>query len=177
MTILKTGLLLGALILTAVVQSACTKSEQNGDAAKAPLSRAEAEQMALAKYPGSYLIGSEVEVDEGKRFYEIEVRASANVYELTIDAAAGEVIETEDNTMDFQADSTAGKAPLWTVNLADRDAAEAAALQAHPGETQQWKAVTDEGREAFSFEIKNEAGEIKKIVVQAGTNEVLEVKP
>jgi len=171
MTILKTGLFVGALTLTAVVQSACTKSEQN-----APLSRAEAEQMTLEKYPGSYLIGSEIEVDEGKTFYEIEVRASATVYELSIDAAAGEIIETEDNTMDFQADSTAGKAPLWAVSLADRDAAEAAALQAYPGQTQQWKAVTVEGREIFSFKIKNEGGEIKKLVVQAGTNEVLEIK-
>jgi uncharacterized membrane protein YkoI len=176
MTILKTGIFIGALALTAV-QSACTKNEQTADAAKAPLSRAEAEQMALEKYPGSYLIGSEIEVDEGKTLYEIEVRASANVYELSIDAATREIIETEDNTMDFQADSTAGKAPLWTVSLADRDAAEVAALQAYPGQTLQWKAVTDEEREVFSFEIKNATGEIKKIVVQAGTNEVLEVKP
>jgi uncharacterized membrane protein YkoI len=176
MTTLKPSLLIGGLLLTVAVQSACTKNEQTGDAVKAPLSRAEAEQMALEKYPGSYLIGSEIEVDEGKTLYEIEVRASANVYELSLDPAAGEILETEDNTMDFQADSTAGKAPLWKVSLADRDAAEAAALQACPGQTQQWKAVTVAGREIFSFKIKNEAGEMKKIVVQAGTNEVLEVK-
>ncbi|GEM_PF-5323760 len=177
MATLKPCLLISGLLLTMAAHSACTKNEQTNDAAKAPLSRAEAEQMALEKYPGSYLIGSEIEVEEGKTLFEIEVRASANAYELSIDAATREIIETEDNTMDFQADSTAGKAPLWTVSLADRDAAETAALQACPGQTQQWKAATTEGREVFSFKIKNEAGEIKKIVVQAGTNEVLEAKP
>jgi uncharacterized membrane protein YkoI len=99
------------------------------------------------------------------------------VYELTIDAAMGQVVETDDHTLDFRADSTEGKAPLWTVDLAERDAAEQAAVQAYPGQTLQWKAVADSGRAAFSFEIKSPTGQTKKVVVKAGTNEILKMKP
>jgi len=179
----KTSLFAGALALAAMGQSACTKTgqtdnagqanQQNG-AAQSPLSRAAAEQMALAKYPDSYLLSTEIELEDDKTFYEIDAKVAAQVYQLTIDAATGEIVKTKDSTLKFRADSTKGKAPLWKVDLAARNAAEEAAIKAYPGQTQQWKAVTDAGREAFAFEIKNEAGEIKKILVQAGTNEVLE---
>ena len=85
-------------------------------------------------------------------------------------------METEDNTLKFREDSAAGKAALWKVDLAERDAAEAAALKAYPGAVQQWKAAADSGRAVFNFRIKNAAGETKKVVVKTGTNEVLKIK-
>jgi len=186
----KSSLLIVGLALAVLGQSACTKNEDSGAAnqtrekngaarankAAGPTTLAEAEQKVLKKSPEGHLISSEVEWEEGKKLYEIEVKVGAKVREVTIDAQTGKVVETDDNTLKFRADSTAGKAPLWPVDLAERDAAEQAALKAYPGETQQWKAVADSGRAAFSFKIKSETGEAKKVVVKAGTNEVLKIK-
>jgi uncharacterized membrane protein YkoI len=190
MKILKLSLFIASLALAAFAHSACTKSEQSDQAKKprkqngaarrketgSPMTRTEAEQKVLKKSAEGYLISSELQWEEGKLFYEIEAKVGGKVREVTIEAATGKVVENEDNTPKFRADSTAGKAPLWAVNLAERDAAEQAALQAYPGETQQWKAVADSGRAAFSFRIKSASGETKKVVVKAGTNEVLKIK-
>jgi len=186
MKIFTSSILAGAMTLAAFGQSACTKSESTDKADRAnaregearrkgPLTLAEAEQKVLKKYPDSYLISAEAEMKEGSLFYEIEAKTAARVYEVTIDAAGGK-FEIDDHTQKFRADSLAGKAPLWPVDLAERDAAKEAALKAYPGETQQWKAVADSGRAAFNFRIKSETGETKKVVVKAGTNEILKIK-
>jgi len=170
--------------------AACNSTEQT-DAGKAgkkkgggarkkealgPLTRAEAEQKVLKRYKDGYLIANELEWEAGKLFYEIQVKDDKVVYEVLINAETGQVKETEDNTHRFREDSTAGKAPLWKVDLAERDAAEVVALRAYPGEVQQWKAAADSGRAVFNFKIKSASGESKKVVVKAGTNEVLKIK-
>lgn len=178
-----------ALLLFSLL--ACNSTEQADPAAKAgkkkgdgmrkkeahgPVTRAEAEQKVLKRYQDGYLIANELEWKAGKMFYEIQVKVDHTVYEVLINAETGQVKETEDNTHKFREDSTAGKAPMWKVDLAERDAAEAVALQAYPGEVQQWKAAADSGRAVFNFRIKSPSGESKKVVVKAGTNEVLKIK-
>lgn len=178
-----------ALLLSSL--PGCNSTEQADTAAKAgkkkgdgmrkkeahgPVTRAEAEQKVLKRYKDGYLIANEVEWEAGKMFYEIQVKVDHTVYEVLINAETGQVKETEDNTHKFREDSTAGKAPMWKVDLAARDAAEAVALNAYPGEVQQWKAAADSGRAVFNFRIKSPSGESKKVVVKAGTNEVLKIK-
>ncbi len=185
MQMLKSGLPILGLMFMAFCQSACTKNDQSGDTQNtaataqdpsAPkITRAQAERKALEKIPDSFLISGELELEDGKQAYSIEARTPRAVYEVVIDAMTGDVLETDDNTMDFREDSLEGKAPLSLVNLAERDAAEQVALQAYPGEAQEWKAVTDSSRAAFSFKIQTGAG-FKKVVVAAGTNEILKVK-
>jgi len=144
--------------------------------AHGPVTRAEAEQKVLKRYKDGYLLANELEWKAGKMFYEILVKSENIVYEMMIDSETGQVVETEDNTLKFREDSAAGKAALWKVDLAERDAAETAAIKAYPGEVQQWKAASDSGRAVFNFRIKSETGENKKVVVKAGTNEVLKIK-
>jgi len=171
--------------------SACNSTEQTDGADKpgkkkgggarkketlGPVTRAEAEQKVLKRFKDGYLLADEQEWKAGKMFYEILIKSENIVYEVMIAAETGQVVETEDNTHKFREDSTAGKAALWKVDLAERDAAEAAALKAYPGEVQQWKAAADSGRAVFNFRIKNESGETKKVVVKTGTNEVLKIK-
>ena len=180
------------LVLMLLCQLACNSTEQT-DAANnsgkkkgggerkkkegaGPVTRNEAEQKVLRKYKNGYLLGTELEWDAGKQFYEIQVKSDNIVYEVLINSKTGQVNEIEDQTHKFREDSTAGKAPLWKVDVAERDAAEVVALQAYPGETQQWKAASDSGRAVFNFRIKSAAGETKKVVVKAGTNEVLKIK-
>lgn len=187
MKIFKAGIFIAALALAVLSQSACTKNEEatqaqgknkNGKrkADRKPITLAEAEQKVMKRYPEGYLISAEIEWDEGRKFYEVEAKTAALVYEVTINAETGQVTETEDNTLKFRADSLQGKTPRWKVDIAERDAAQEAALRAYPGTLQQWKAVSDSGRAVFAFKIKNDAGEIKKVVVQKGTNEVLKIK-
>ena len=180
------------LVLMLLCQLACNSTEQT-DAANnsgkkkgggerkkkegaGPVTRNEAEQKVLRKYKNGYLLGTELEWDTGKQFYEIQVKSDNIVYEVLINAKTGQVNEIEDQTHKFREDSTAGKAPLWKVEVAERDAAEAVALKAYPGETQQWKAASDSGRAVFNFRIKSAAGETKKVVVKTGINEVLKIK-
>jgi uncharacterized membrane protein YkoI len=148
--------------------------ENNGESL---IPRDEAEQIALEEIPGSHLLSCELELDEGRWVYSVQARNSQGVYEVKIDAQTGEVIETDDETAKFQAMVVEGKAIMQPVNLADRDASEQVALNAYPGTVQEWKAVADSsGRLAFSFEIQTETGGTKKVVVSAGTNEILKVK-
>lgn len=187
MKFFKTGIFIAALTLAVLSQSACTKNEEatqgqgknkagKRKADRKPITLAEAEEKVLKRYPEGHLISAEMEWDEGKKFYEIEAKTAALVYEVTVNAETGQVLETEDNTLKFRADSLQGKAPMWKVEIAERNAAQEAALQAYPGALQQWKAVSDSGRAAFAFKIKNDAGETKKVVVQNGTNKVLKIK-
>lgn len=189
----KFKLLMGTLGLAFILlcQLACNSTEQTDSADKAgrkkgegarkkeapgPVTRNEAEQKVLRKYKDGYLIGTELEWEVGKKFYEIQVKTGNLVSEVLINSETGQVKETEDHTYKFREDSTAGKAPLWRVDLAERDIAETAALQAYPGEVIQWKAAADSGRAVFSFRIKSAAGETKKVVVKAGTTQVLKIK-
>ncbi|MDZ7289521.1 MAG: PepSY domain-containing protein [candidate division KSB1 bacterium] len=180
----KSSLLIVGMALVAFGQSACTKKDQSGtaqtsaaalSAAEPKITRAQAEQVALEKFPGSYLLSTELEPEDGKLVYSVEARTPQAVYEVVVDAMTGQVIETDDNTLKFRQDSAAGKVSLVPVDLAERDSAEQVALKAYPGKIQKWKAHADSGRTIFSFKIQTDAG-LKKVVVAAGTNEILKAK-
>jgi uncharacterized membrane protein YkoI len=182
---IKVGLLAIGLTFVAFGHSACTKQEQSGTVTPAgaqsqsdgKIPRSKAEQIALGKFPGSYLIGTELEQEEGVWIYAVSGRSEEMVYEVEINAFTGEVIQTKDKTVKFQAKVAEGDAVLDTVMIADRDAAEQAALSAYPGTVREWKAKADStGRLAFSFKIQTADSGFKKILVAAGTNEIIRVK-
>ncbi len=190
----KSRLVMSVMALMALSLLACSKNEQSNDTANAEqagaeqasaanpavthgavepkIERSQAEQMVLEKYPDGHLISAELEWNEGKLLHAIEVKTARLVYEVSIDAVAGQVIDTDDKTAKFQADSTKGTAPMFKVDLAARDAAEKVALDFYPGKVQKWKAATDSGRAVFSFKIKSDAG-MKKIMVSKETNKIL----
>lgn len=137
----------------------------------AQLSRMQIEEIAQAKVNGGKIVTEKIEHENGRVIYEIELKNEAGISELEIDAATGEVLEVTDKTADFESE---GKVlPDELPDLAARDAAEQAALAALPGEAFEWR-IRDKGEGAyFSFTIRANDGNIHKVKVAVGTNEII----
>jgi uncharacterized membrane protein YkoI len=186
MNLCKGSLFIGLICLA----GACSKAEQNGAAkqaraqnagATAPvpateLTRIRAEQIVLEKFPGAALYGTELESEEGKWVYSVDVRNADGVYEVVVDAQTGDVIEVDNETAKFQEKVAAGRAVEQTFKPAEIDAAEQAALSAAPGRFQQWKAKADSGRVLLHFNIQTDSTRHKTVVVAAGTNEIVRIQ-
>lgn len=147
----------------------------NEDSTKIP--RTQAEQIAMEKIFNSHLFGCALDWDAGKWIYTVRARNSDGAYEVFIDAQTGEIIDIADETAKYQMKVIQGTAVMSVVDLHERDAAEETALRAYPGFVQEWKAIVDSaGHLAFSFDIQTEAGGFKKVIVAAGTHEIIKVK-
>lgn len=59
-----------------------------------PISPQEAAQIALQTIPGQ-LLGVELDTENGRLVYEVDIRTNYGVYEVVVDAYTGSIIEID----------------------------------------------------------------------------------
>ena len=99
--------------LLAAGLTACVteKQEQAKLEAKAKITRADAENIALAKAPGGSVKEGGIEEENGKLIYsfDIAVPGTRDITEVQVDAKNGEVVSVAKETPAQQADEKKGK--------------------------------------------------------------------
>lgn len=84
-----------ALVVVAVVVSLSLAPD---------LSRADAEQVALAQFPGAMLLETELEYEDGAFVYSVEMNSDGQELEITIDPSSGEVLAVDSDDDHEEAD-------------------------------------------------------------------------
>ena len=94
-----------ALLGASLIGCATDKENEAKLASMAKVSRAAAEQTALAKVPGGTIKDGELEKEKGKLIwsFDISVPGSADIKEVAVDAISGAVLSVETETPAQQA--------------------------------------------------------------------------
>lgn len=99
------SLIVSLLSLVLVAGVACStfetkQAKESRLAAKAKISRAEAEKTALAKVPGGAVVEGGLEEEKGKLIwsFDISMPGSKNVTEVQVDAITGAIVSVEIET-------------------------------------------------------------------------------
>lgn len=107
---MKTKLSIGgilAAVLVAVGASGCAteKHEQAELQSQAKISKARAQQTALARVPGGTVKEGELEKEKGKLIWSFDIATpgSENITEIAVDAINGGVVSVEQETPEQQA--------------------------------------------------------------------------
>jgi uncharacterized membrane protein YkoI len=100
-TSMKAKQLLCSLLVTALVagfSAGC--STQAGLRAKAKVSEADAQKIALAKVPGGTIKGSELEKEKGKLVWSFDIATpgTRDITEVLADAVTGQIVSVEKET-------------------------------------------------------------------------------
>jgi uncharacterized membrane protein YkoI len=106
---MKTKLIIGGMLAVALVTVGVTgceteKQEQPELQAQAKISKAQAQQTALAKVPGGTVKEGELEKEKGKLIWSFDLATpdSKDITEVGVDAITGEVISVEKETPEQQ---------------------------------------------------------------------------
>ena len=99
MKALLTTSLIGGLCLTGMVIAQDTTTQDTQTTAPT-LTMSQAQEIALGQVSGQ-VVEAELETEDGTQVFEIEIAAADGTYsEVTIDAASGEILATENNRRD-----------------------------------------------------------------------------
>lgn len=162
-------------VLLALVLS-CMSCETDHLDKPVPLSREDAEQLAVVQLKNGYIVGVAQEIDLGREVFKIFVQNDSKARRVMLDIVTGRIIEVKDATEEYREALAKAESVLEPVSLSHRDAAEFAALKSVPGYVRKWKAMCDEtGRKIFRFNIMMESGDESRVTVDARTQEILEI--
>jgi len=92
--------LAAAMMAVALAGCASEQQEQTELQAQAKISKAEAQQTALAKAPGGTIKEGELEKEDGKLIWSFDIATpdSRNTTEVNVDAITGAVVSVETET-------------------------------------------------------------------------------
>jgi len=99
------GVLAAAIVALGAAGCASEKQEQAELQAQAKISKAQAQQTALAKAPGGTVKEGELEKEKGKLIwsFDITIPDSKDITEVNVDAITGDVVSVEKETPEQQA--------------------------------------------------------------------------
>ena len=175
-SILAVGLLAGGL-----VGRAGEKEDEAGLAAKAKISKAEAERIALAKVPNGTIKEAGLEKEKGKVIWSLDIATpgTKDITEVAVDAMTGEVVAIDKETPKQEAkekekDEEAGLAAKAKISKAE---AERIALAKVPNGTIKEGGIEKEkGKVIWSFDIATPGTkDITEVAVDAMTGEVVAI--
>lgn len=101
-TLVTLGLITGAFALAIAAEK---KDKQAKLAAQAKITKAEAEEIALAKTPGGKVKDAELERENGKLIWSFDItkEGSKDITEVQVDAQTGEVLAVEEESASKEA--------------------------------------------------------------------------
>lgn len=168
---------IGVLIGVNTIGSSQAASDSADPAAKTMLSVQEAKQIALAQvYGGGRIESAELERDDGKVFYEVEIDTRDMDYEIDVDAYSGLILGTD---KDRERDDDRRKAtqPARSSDTAYISLEQAVAIATNktPGRVVETEREWDDGRLYYEIEIDTNQGEAE-IEVDARTGDIMSVE-
>lgn len=99
------GVMAAAIVAFGAAGCASEKQEQAELKAQAKISKAQAEQTALAKAPGGTVKEGELEKEKGKLIWSFDIATpgTKNITEVGVDAITGDVVSVATETPEQQA--------------------------------------------------------------------------
>src|SRR5260221_8316835 len=99
-----TAMLAIGLLAGCATDSRTKEEKQAALAARAKVSRAEAEKAALDKAPGGKIVEGELEEEDGKLIWSFDISrpGTKNITEVAVDAITGKVLNVEIETPEQQ---------------------------------------------------------------------------
>jgi hypothetical protein len=100
---------IGVALAASIVGCATKESRQTSLQKQARVSRADAEQLALAKVPGGSVKEGELEKEHGKLIWSFDIATpgTSDITEVHVDAISGQVLATEIETAGKEASEKA----------------------------------------------------------------------
>jgi uncharacterized membrane protein YkoI len=130
------------------------------------ISLQEAKQVATQKVKGGYVTEIELDQDDGRYHFDIDLKDNKNEYDLEVDAFTGEIIKFEKEVEKDRTQAKSGK-------LLTKEEAIAIAKKQAAGTVKEIELDDDDGRKVYEIEIKD--NEFKyEIELDAVTGKVLE---
>src|SRR5262245_8678068 len=163
---------LGVSVGLSVVHMSCNSGNTSH-----PHEKERASQIALKELVGGYIVGEALEMDSDRLVYRIHLQNGIEARRVTVEAATGRVIMVEDYTETCKEAVAREENVPHAISLAQRDAAEYAVLQAVPGTVRKWRALRENGRMVFKFDLIDEDSEEKRVTVDARSRDIIEAVP
>lgn len=147
---------------------AASEFSKSRTSSNAMISIAEAKQIALAQvYGGGWVESVELERDDGKVYYEVEIEAKDWEYEIEVDAYTGKILDIE---KERERNGRRHQADYITLEQAVE-----IALEKAPGRVKEVERDRDDGRVYFEIEIDTKHGEVE-IEIDARTGNIISVE-
>lgn len=141
-----------------------TKAEQTEK-----LTNEEARELALKEYPG-FVTQFELDYDNGRFVYEMDIKGNKVEYELDMDAETGEVIKLEE-----ERDDDRKYAAIKEANLITMEEAETIALEEFSGVIKETELDRDDNRWIYEIKVKQENLEAE-FEIDATTGKIIELE-
>jgi hypothetical protein len=111
--------LLNAALLTALI-SGCATSQAKLEA-RAKVSKAEAERIALSRVPGGTIQATELEEERGRLVWSFEISppGASDITEVLVDAVAGDIVAVEKEPLAATGGDTKGFVDTFRVDKSD----------------------------------------------------------
>lgn len=157
------------------------KEQKAGLLAQATIKPDSAQKIALASVPGAKITEVEIEEEQGRLVYEVELAGQDGEREVYVDAKTGEIVtfqHTEKGSEGMGAGIHEEEPGLLAQATIKPDSAERVALASVPGgQVVKREIENEDGKLVYEFEITVPGGTEKKVVlVDAKTGVVVETK-
>jgi uncharacterized membrane protein YkoI len=184
-------------ILFLIAGTAATAGAQDKSAVKAKITIEEARRAALEKVPGTIEEG-ELEKEHGKLIYSFDIRTADGITEVWVDANNGQVVNVEketaaqeaaekkkdeakrkkdgDDDEESEASQKANQEKYAKMAKITMDRARAIALKEKAGTITGQELEKEHGKLLYSFDIRDAAGKVFDVEVDAKTGKVLRVE-
>ncbi|RLL43634.1 hypothetical protein D8M04_11970 [Oceanobacillus piezotolerans] len=159
------GLLVGGISVAASGNETSTEPIQKAEQSEERISAKQAQEIALAEVEGT-IDHVDLEEDDGRVFYEVEVKVNDGEYEIYIDAFSGKVLFSEVDRDDVERKQA-------TNDLLTHDEVIAIAEKAVNGTVKELELDEDDNRYEYEVELRTENGEAE-VVIDAVTGDIFE---
>lgn len=133
------------------------------------LTNEEARELALKEYPG-FVTQFELDYDNGRFVYEMDIKGDNVEYELEMDAETGEVIKLEE-----ERDEDKKYTAIKEANLITMKEAETIALEEFQGIIKETELDRDDNRWVYEIKVKQENLEAE-FEIDATTGKIIELE-
>lgn len=133
------------------------------------LTNEEARELALKEYPG-FVTQFELDYDNGRFVYEMDIKDDNVEYELEMDAETGEVIKLEE-----ERDDDRKYTAIKEANLITMEEAETIALEEFQGIIKETELDRDDNRWVYEIKVKQENLEAE-FEIDATTGKIIELE-
>lgn len=170
----KIGIVVGTLVGAAVLGLSVYQS--SADEVEAKLSHDEVRDLISIEYPGK-ITEFELEEENGKAVYEIEIEDESREYDLKVDGDTGKVLKDEVKQRETQANQEDSKSTNENNHVKENaisvQEAEYIAVQEFPGKVTEMELDEDDGRLIYEVELIDGDQEAE-FDIDAITGEILE---
>lgn len=172
---MKKGIIIGTLAGAAILGFGVYQSSASEAIEHDPkLSHDEVKEIIEIEYPGN-ITEFELDTEDGRVIYEIEIKDEDVKYDLDVDANTGEVIKVDEKKYKQNKKNTDKVTETKLEDIISVEEAEAIAQKEFSGTVTQLELDKDDGRYVYEIELRN-GNQEAEMDIDAKTGKILELE-